>query len=222
MFNFRRIRLVKVKKNSYPPPINGLNSITAVLLQVWFWHWITGEIRYAIKQRNRIDITEAQIWLVTGVICCYRSTVGHPTKKKQCSYVKLGFDAVFSRNFWVNIFKTLIVSICHLDYLWRVFFYHLSLLVEFKESGKIWMMRSCVSKLNEDSHRKAVTWVILSDPFSLVALFRVVFTSLLCLFSKLLHTIYFPHKQCVTWKSNSVEILWTGWFVLLFNGISTF
>ena len=30
----------------------GLNSITAVLLQEWFWHWIIHEGWYAIKQRS--------------------------------------------------------------------------------------------------------------------------------------------------------------------------
>ena len=33
-------------------PSYGLNSTTAVLLEVWLWHYITHEGSYAIKQRN--------------------------------------------------------------------------------------------------------------------------------------------------------------------------
>ena len=35
------------------PPIYGLNSIPAVLLEGWLWHWITNKGWYAIKQRNQ-------------------------------------------------------------------------------------------------------------------------------------------------------------------------
>ena len=32
---------------------HGLNSITVVFLQGWFWHWITHKGWYTIKQRNK-------------------------------------------------------------------------------------------------------------------------------------------------------------------------
>ena len=39
--------------NSRIPASYGLNSIIIVLLQRWFWHYITHEGRYAINQTKR-------------------------------------------------------------------------------------------------------------------------------------------------------------------------
>ena len=54
-------QIITLKKVWTPYPVsNGLNGITAVLLQGWFWNGIAHEVWYAIKQRNQ---TKHQIYI---------------------------------------------------------------------------------------------------------------------------------------------------------------
>ena len=52
------------------PPSYGLNSTTTVLLGEWLWHWITYEVWYAIKQRNRTKLNFSVL-----LFCCLKAWV---------------------------------------------------------------------------------------------------------------------------------------------------
>ena len=73
-----------------------LNSITAVLLLRWLWHWITHKNLYAIKQRNQTNMIEAVKWLIKSSYLYKFGKISSSKEFKNTRQNKTDFKKTFS------------------------------------------------------------------------------------------------------------------------------